>query len=274
MKNLYDIYEDGIGAIASTPANTVGMGNPMLPTAEEPGTEPLIPTAKPKKKKKQVKEGILDNIEDTLDKGDKATEFAAWYINQYLTEYSKFKDDKDIFISDFINCITIEGKNTIIIDIGKAVEFDADIMVINDLSKFPKDINCVKVYNNGSVNNFKVQSYIPDLSRLNIEVYSDNGKSYGKLHISVKTKQGEHIKLNKIICDTLKISAVRAESLTINNDSMILVLDFKEFRRLKELYYNFFGKCNIIGLIANKDLITWLMKFNGIIPWTCQLNIV
>ena len=51
MKNLYDIYEDG--AIASTPGNTVGMGNPMLPTTEENGTEPLV-TAKCKKDKKKL----------------------------------------------------------------------------------------------------------------------------------------------------------------------------------------------------------------------------
>ena len=52
MKNLYDIYEDG--AITSTPGNTVGMGNPMLPTAEEPGTESLV-TAKCEKDKKKCK---------------------------------------------------------------------------------------------------------------------------------------------------------------------------------------------------------------------------
>jgi hypothetical protein len=64
MKNLYDIYEDGegIGAIASTPANTVGMGNPMLPTAEEPGTEPLTGVAgkcKCKKKRNKLKKAFL-----------------------------------------------------------------------------------------------------------------------------------------------------------------------------------------------------------------------
>ena len=271
MKNLYDIYEDGITV---TPANTVGMGNPMLPTVEEPGTEPLLSTAKLKKKKKQVKEGILDDMEKTISNSGTLLEFAEWFVNSFLTEYPKYKDDKDIFISDILNCITLEGKNTVVIDTSKAAEIDADIMVICNNYKLPKDINCIKVYNMGGVRDFKIQSYITDLSNLNIEVYSDYGKYYGRLYISVKTKPGDHIKLNKIICDTLKISALKAESLTINNDSTILVLDFKDFRKLKELYYNFFGKCNIIGLIANSDLITWLMKSNGIIPWASQLKIV
>lgn len=272
MKNIYDIYEDG--AIASTPGNTVGMGNPTPPTTEEPGTEPLHTSAKIKKKKKQVKEGLLSDMDTVMHTGETTLEFAEWFVNSYLSEYPRFQSDKELFISDLLNCITIEDKNTIIIDIGKAVEVDADVMVICNSYKLPKNIKCIKVYNMGSIRDFKIQSYIKDLSDLNIEVYSDYGKLYGNLSISVKSKPGDHIKLNKIVCNTLKVSALRAEGLTINNDSIILVLNFKEFRHLKELYYSFFGKCNIIGLIANSDLITWLMKSNGIIPWSSSLKIV
>ena len=91
MKNLYDIYENDITA---TPTNTVGLGNPMLPTAEEPGTEPLC-TAKCKKekKKKQVKEGILDNMESTLASGDKVMEFIEWYATQQLYAYPNWNKE-------------------------------------------------------------------------------------------------------------------------------------------------------------------------------------
>ena len=43
MTNIHDIYNE---ECCATPANTMGMGNPMLPTAEEPGTELLTATAK------------------------------------------------------------------------------------------------------------------------------------------------------------------------------------------------------------------------------------
>ena len=40
---------------AATPGNTMGMGNPMAPTATEPGTEPLVANVKKKKRDKNKK---------------------------------------------------------------------------------------------------------------------------------------------------------------------------------------------------------------------------
>ena len=183
MKNLYDIYEDGagIGAIASTPANTVGMGNPMLPTAEEPGTEPLAPTAKPKKKKKQVKEGILDNMDDVIDKGDKAMEFVNWYIDQTSKEMTNFKKYvTEDFISKLYSMITVDN-DTVIIDMSNAKRsnLEFDLMVIYD-TPIPSFIKTLKIYNQSKVP-FDIQSYFTDISNCNIEVYNDKGKIYGSL---------------------------------------------------------------------------------------------
>ena len=48
MKNFKDyIKEESV-----SPCNTIGMGNPSLPTAEEPGTEQIC-TAKCKKEKRK-----------------------------------------------------------------------------------------------------------------------------------------------------------------------------------------------------------------------------
>lgn len=49
MKHLIDILIEMEGV--STPGNTMGMGNPMMPTDSTPGTEPLIGTAKTKREK-------------------------------------------------------------------------------------------------------------------------------------------------------------------------------------------------------------------------------
>lgn len=65
-----DLYECD-GAIAATPGNTLGMGNPMAPTATEPGTEPIIPkhprNKKDKKKIKNLKESLLDDFDKMSD---------------------------------------------------------------------------------------------------------------------------------------------------------------------------------------------------------------
>lgn len=71
MKSLYDyLLEDGdvIGIAPSignmedagkvtfaNPGNTLGMGNPRFPTAEEPGSEPMGKTRKMIKDKKKKK---------------------------------------------------------------------------------------------------------------------------------------------------------------------------------------------------------------------------
>lgn len=90
MKNLFQYIEEMEGA--ATPGNTVGMGNPMLPTAEEPGTEPLCATAKCKKeKKKKIKESLLDDEDDLLN-GDpaeiKRRQAAQWIKDHLMKGYA------------------------------------------------------------------------------------------------------------------------------------------------------------------------------------------
>lgn len=62
-----DLYECD-GSIAATPGNTLGMGNPMIPTVTEPGTEPVIPKyPRNKKKRKSLKESLLDDFDKMSD---------------------------------------------------------------------------------------------------------------------------------------------------------------------------------------------------------------
>jgi hypothetical protein len=66
MKSIIDILDE---MESSTPANTLGMGNPTPATETTPGSEPVCPTCKKdKKKKKQVKESVFDdNFEETIE---------------------------------------------------------------------------------------------------------------------------------------------------------------------------------------------------------------
>ena len=118
MKDIYDIYETE-GCV--TPANTMGMGNPMLPTAEEPGTEPLTAKAKREKKRKVVKEGILADVETNMRKGDDLAKtllpFIEWYIDGQVREYKKF--NKETLMDLYMESMSLEDKNTIIIDLSK-----------------------------------------------------------------------------------------------------------------------------------------------------------
>lgn len=67
MKSILDTIKEMEGA--ATPANTMGMGNPMPATDTAPGSEPIC--TKCKKKKKPVKESIFD-AEEKIETFDKA----------------------------------------------------------------------------------------------------------------------------------------------------------------------------------------------------------
>lgn len=83
-----DLYECD-GAIASTPGNTLGMGNPMAPTATEPGTEPIIPKhPRNKKKRKSLKESLLDDFDTLSDKTDYRKEVEE-FLKANVDEYKK-----------------------------------------------------------------------------------------------------------------------------------------------------------------------------------------
>lgn len=271
MKNLYDIYEDGVGAIASTPANTVGMGNPMLPTAEEPGTEPLV-TAKTKKKKKQVKEGILDDIEISIDKGDKAMEFINWYIDQISKEMTNFKKYvTEDFISKLYGMVTVDN-DTVIIDMSNAKRsnLEFDLMVIYD-TPIPSFIKTLKIYNQSKYP-FDIQSYFTDISNCNIEVYSDKGKMYGSLSASFKTKDNDTIKLGNVTCDSLTVIGRKATSLVLGPNSCILELDTHSMYNLTDIYDKH-ALHNLQKIKATNKYIKHQLCQAGILPWGIDLYI-
>lgn len=98
MKHILDYIEEECAGCA-TPGNTMGMGNPMPPTEEAPGSEPLCGKCKKEKKKKKVTESILD---DDLDGNENAMK-KKWvmdHVQQYKEEVDKkFEIDKNGLIS-------------------------------------------------------------------------------------------------------------------------------------------------------------------------------
>lgn len=76
MKTIYDfIKEEGAPVGSATPGNTIGMGNPLPAGSDgEIGSDP-IPTAKLKRRrKKSLKESLLDDEEDLIDNNDSIIE--------------------------------------------------------------------------------------------------------------------------------------------------------------------------------------------------------
>jgi hypothetical protein len=264
---IYDIYNE---ECCVTPGNTMGMGNPMLPTAEEPGTEPLAPTAKTKTEKKQkrkkdvVKEGILDDIDTSLDKGDKLVSIIEWYKTQrdYAREAT---DDSDIKL--LMERLSFEGKDTLVIDCKGIINEVVDEFYIKD--NLPNGIKNVKVINSKGTC-FKVYSFTTDLSNINFSVFEDNGRMYGDIIFHAKIRAGKDLKIGDLLCCGFNVNAPAIETLTIGNNSVALEIHLGSCPKLNELY----GPTrDAQDYTVCKNFIRYQLAANGKFAWGATMNI-
>lgn len=258
----------------ATPGNTIGMGNPMLPTAEEPGSEPLTPTAKTKTEKKQkrkrdkdndtVKEGILDDIDTTIGNGDKLVSIIEWYKTQ--REYARENiDDEDI--KNLLECLSFEGKDTLVIDCKGLINEITDDFYIKD--NLPNGIKNVKVINT-KVTTFKVYSFTTDLSNINFSVFEDNGRIYGDIIFHAKIRAGKDLKIGDLLCCKFTVNAPAIETLTIGNNSVVLELHVGRCPKLGEIYGHL---RDVQDATVCNNFIRYQLAASGKFPWGINLYI-
>lgn len=266
MKNIYDIFVDECdGAICSNPSNTIGMGNPMLPTAEEPGTEPLIGKGKKyKKKKSNVKEGLLGDLDANMKLGDDLASIIEWYKSQY--KYAKEDlDNADIRL--LLERLSFEGKDTLVIDCKDIMNEAVDKLYIKD--QIP-NIKKIKIINSKSTS-FKVFSFTNDLSNINFEVYEDNGRIYGPIVFHVKIRSGSNLQLGNIVCDKFSVNGPTLETISIGNNSVILEFALNMCNKLNTIY----GPMRDAQTITVcKNFVKYQLSDKGIFPWGSNLTII
>lgn len=160
MKRLIDYIEE-CGEGCSTPGNTMGMGNPMPPTEEAPGSEPLCGKCKKEKKKKKVTESILDT--DDSEKNLDVNIIMSWLrkaagdaqaekcisINDDLSISIKGRLGIDLEepIPDYIRIKEIDGRGILAIESDKNMQ---DLIIPADF--LPKELTDLTIYHyNGAV---------------------------------------------------------------------------------------------------------------------------
>lgn len=271
MKHIIDFYEN---EIVATPANTMGMGNPMPATDTTVGTEPLDPKhPKNKKKKKEFKvaEGVLSDIDASLNATDEVIEFARWYTTAQLDGKGEAAEDA---IAMLLSGLQHTGKNEWTIDMdkqynykGKIGRYDPDRLLI-PRTGLPKNVKKITFIN--ATYGIFVASYVGDLSNLDIEVFKDNHRTFGNLECAFKmATAGNDIKLGNITCDEFKINHPKMESLTIK-DNTIFEVRLDNNPEL-ETVYGRFPNASLVKL-SNK-LVTHTLAQNGLIPWGCKLQL-
>ena len=276
MKNIIDFYECGLNA---TPANTMGMGNPIPATENTPGSEPLVPAKKCKKakcKKEKIDESsMLSDIENTLNVGDDVIKFAEYFVNSYnafiIHSSKRVKDVEKEAFNLIKNGIIKLGNNSAIIDVklltnGYDMEWhNLYPMYIGLLANCPKTIKKIVFINvTRDINTPTI--HVESNVSFDIEAYSDDNNTPGELVIICKEPK---LKLKNIICGklilisatmkTLSFNTISANEINFDNITSLSTFDGK-FNGVKKIlltdnfiknYFNQFGVSNDVQIIFN-----------------------
>ena len=283
MKSILDFYECGLNP--GQPANTLGMGNPCAPTDTENGSEPLVPNKKKKKtkSKEKIDEASLLDIEGTISEGDDIVEFARWFLEATiegfsLTDGAKLKIDFDDYLPKLASCVVSPSKGVFILDTYKL--FDANCSKLCDrihltekaLKNMPKGLKTIKIYN-FKYGEYQMSCYTHDVSKLNIEVYEDEGRSYGNLICIFWSKnKNKNVKLGKITCSNFKVGtyASKIESIMLAKDSTMIEVDLSENENLTDIYGRFE---HAMSVKFPRQVVARQLASAGIIPHGCELRI-
>ena len=271
MKNIFDLYEEN-----ATPANTMGMGNPIPATENTPGSEPLVPAKKCKKakcKKEKIDEASILDIEGNMQIGDDFLNFAEYFVNSYnafiIHSSKRVKDVETEALNLIKNGIIKLGNNSAIIDVklltnGYDMEWhNLYPMYIGLLANCPKTIKKIVFINvTRDINTPTI--HVESNVNFDIEAYSDDNNTPGELVIMCKEPK---LKLKNIICGklilisatmkTLSFNTISANEINFDNITSLSTFDGK-FNGVKKIlltdnfiknYFNQFGVSNDVQII-------------------------
>ena len=227
---------------------------------------------------------LLSDIEDSLNAGDEVVEFAQWLIDSAEEGYALIgnnKFDSEGVLPALAKCISAPSKGVFIIDIFKIFDsnnkgvvhlFDRIHLTEKTLKKLPKYVKTIKIYN-FRYGDYQLSCHTNDISKLNIEVYYDDGKSYGDLACIFWNKlKNKDVKLGQITCSKFKIGTYPAkiESIMLAKDSTMIEVDLSENENLTDIYGRF---DHAMSVKFPRQVVARQLASAGIIPHGCELKI-
>lgn len=227
---------------------------------------------------------ILGDIEDSLNVGDEVVEFAQWLIDSAEEGYALIgntKFDSEGVLPALATCITSPSKGVFVVDIFKIFDSnnkgvvhlcDRIHLTEKSLKKLPKYIKTIKIYN-FRYGDYQLSCYTNDISKLNIEVYSDDGKSYGDLVCIFWNKlKNKNVKLGQITCSKFRLGTYssKIESIMLAKDSIMIEVDLSENENLTDIYGRFE---HAMSVKFPRQVVARQLASTGIIPHGCELRI-
>ena len=257
MRDLYDIYEDGVAC--STPGNTTGMGNPMPPTDGEVGSEPMCGKGKCKKekKKKKVEESILDKTSKRVKEIDFKKDIAWWFAtNQNVNSKEKTEEIAAIYETQIVD----NGDGTYDIDTSLNTQKRWGL----DLIQIPKE---------GIPDWFKIRNVHLDFSKADITSLTGDLRNLDWRFFNGKTKDGDldikfwtsdvNITLGPVRCGDIRIVSNRASSLDFDPKTIASSVDIKNCEELE--YVSNIPK-NAVSVSLPRKVVNEYPKYKGFCP--------
>lgn len=262
MKDLYDIYEDG--AIAATPGNTMGMGNPTPPTDGEVGSEPMCGKGKCKKekRKKKVEESLLDKTSDKVKNFSLKSMVAHWFAeNQKINNQRKIDEVVAIYETQLID----NGDGTFDIDTSLNTHKGWSL----DLFNIPKEgiPEWLKIRNvKADFSKVDITSWTGDLHNLNWRFL--NGRTVDA-DVDIRFWTKDRIVLGPIRCAGLQVYSSQSKHLDIHSGAVVNECELKYCQNLK--YVSGIPK-GCVSVSLPDLVIEEFLKDNGLIPLSSKLK--
>lgn len=227
---------------------------------------------------------ILGDIEDSLNVGDEVVEFAQWLLNSViygfeLTGAKCRTTDVEDALSKIATCVSSPSKGVFVINTDKLLEagmtemLDRLHITEKSLKALPKNVKTIKIYNSFKYGQYQLSCYTHDISKINIEVYSDEGKSYSDLYVVFWSKiKNKNVKLGKITCSNFKVGTYssKIESIMLAKNSTMIEVDLSENENLTDIYGRF---DHAMSVKFPRQVVARQLASAGIIPHGCELKI-
>lgn len=230
-----------------------------------------------------ILEASLLDIEGSIAEGDDVIEFAQWLLNSVIYGFEltgakcRTADIEDA-LSKMATCVSSPSKGVYVINTNKLFDnalienYDRLHITEKSLKELPKKVKTIKIYN-FKYGQYQLSCYTHDISKLNIEVYADEGKSYGDLQVVFWNKlKNKNVKLGNLVCLSFKCGTYSAkiESILIGKNSIMIDVDLSDNENLIDVYCRFEHASQVK---FPRQLVARQLASAGIIPHGCELRI-
>ena len=274
MKSIYNVYNENTEIVA-TPANTTGMGNPMMPTDTENGSEPIV-TKRKKRCKKCVKEGLLSGQDATL-KGGENIACILDYVN-ILAKSKRMERYDESDINDVVNyCLKYN-----VLVCNKPGEIVCDYSNLekgarDDRMMFIKSYSLVCAASGIEIDTKLLTKSIKKITFKNfdtevcLDIFGDNDLSSVDLeftegHLKITAIDSDAIvKFGKVNCNTLYVrdnlnKDIHPKGISLKTGSTIQTLDLSKCQQLGLLIGK---KLNIGSIALNPNFVEHAVRNSG-----------